>query len=437
MLFISWTEPHEFSEQAVRFYETIATLATPTIANLRLLQQQTEQLAFNQSLFEAFIDNFPALVFAKDTEGKIILANKALEAFFDRPKDELLGKTVHDLASKEAADAIWASEEQVIRNNETSVVEEYAPRPDGTVSARLSTKFPIRDAEGNATGVGGVAIDISEQKAAQAALEEAMQTSADIVSAIPSGLFIYQYEPPDQLILMDANPAAEELTGIALVDWLGREFNEIWADATERGVIDEYLKVAQTGEIYEAEEVMYEGNRVASAILTRVFPMPGDRIGVAFEDVTDQKTSEVERARLQEDIIEAQQRAIQELSTPIIPVMEGIIVMPVVGNIDTQRARQITRSLLAGVSAYRVNIVILDLTGVSVIDSGVANHLNKTIMAARLKGAQAIITGISDAVAESVVDLGIDWGSLETFRDLQTGLIAALANVGFELKKRE
>jgi ribose transport system substrate-binding protein len=144
--------------------------------------------------------------------------------------------------------------------------------------------------------------------------------------------------------------------------------------------------------------------------------------------------------RLQQEIIEAQQRAIEELSTPVIPIMNapdgggGIIVMPLIGSIDSLRARDITRSLLAGISRHRAKVVILDVTGVPIMDTGVVNHLNKTIQAARLKGARTIVTGISDAVAETIVDLGIDWSKIETQSDLQTGLQLALAGMGLHIK---
>ncbi len=133
-----------------------------------------------------------------------------------------------------------------------------------------------------------------------------------------------------------------------------------------------------------------------------------------------------ERVRLQQEVIEAQQRALQELLTPIIPILEGVIVMPLIGSIDTSRARDVTRSLLAGIREHHARVVILDITGVPVVDSGVAAYLTKSIQAARLKGARAIITGVSDAVAETVVDLGIDWSDIETVADLQTGLRVAL-----------
>jgi PAS domain S-box-containing protein len=157
-------------------------------------------------------------------------------------------------------------------------------------------------------------------------------------------------------------------------------------------------------------------------------------VGVST-DITAIKEAEEERERLQAEIIEAQQRAIQELSTPVIPVMDRIIVMPLVGSIDTMRAKDIMRTLLKGIREHKAKIVILDITGVPIMDSGVANHLNKTIQAARLKGAHTIVTGVSDAVAETIIDLGIDWDQVETLGDLQTGLLYALHRLGIRLTR--
>lgn len=155
------------------------------------------------------------------------------------------------------------------------------------------------------------------------------------------------------------------------------------------------------------------------------------------EEVKQRESSQAERDRLQQQIIEAQKRAIAELSTPIIPVMEGILVMPLVGSVDSMRAKEIMRSVLTGIGQHRAKVVILDITGVPLVDSGVAGHLNKTIQAARLKGARTIVSGISDAVAETIVDLGIDWTGIVTLSDLHTSLLAALDSVGFKLVREQ
>jgi len=155
------------------------------------------------------------------------------------------------------------------------------------------------------------------------------------------------------------------------------------------------------------------------------------------EQRAERERSEAEGLRLQQEVIEAQQRAIQELSTPVIPIVDtprgGVLVMPLIGSIDSLRAKDIMRVLLAGINQHRARVVILDITGVPIVDSGVANHLNKTIKAARLKGTQVIVTGITEAVAETIVDLGIDWSGIQTLGDLQGGLRAALASLGYRI----
>jgi DNA-binding LacI/PurR family transcriptional regulator/anti-anti-sigma regulatory factor len=156
-------------------------------------------------------------------------------------------------------------------------------------------------------------------------------------------------------------------------------------------------------------------------------------------EIEERERAQAESARLQQEVIEAQQRAIQELSTPIIPVLElpqggSVIVMPLIGSIDTLRARDVTRSLLAGIREHHAKVVILDITGVPIVDSGVAAYLNKTIQAARLKGARTIVTGISEAVAETIVDLGIDWSGIETLSDLRVGLKTALRGAEWRIE---
>ncbi len=155
-----------------------------------------------------------------------------------------------------------------------------------------------------------------------------------------------------------------------------------------------------------------------------------ERTAELQQEIVKRERAQAESQRLQQEVIEAQKRAIQELSTPIIPITDHIIVMPLIGSIDSLRAKDVMRTLLAGIRRHRAKVVILDVTGVAIVDSGVANHLNKTIQAARLKGAHTIVTGISDAVTETIVDLGIDWSGIETLANLQIGLRVALVKTG-------
>lgn len=134
-----------------------------------------------------------------------------------------------------------------------------------------------------------------------------------------------------------------------------------------------------------------------------------------------------------ERVIRQQQDAIRELSTPVLQIRERLLLLPIIGVIDTHRARLITESLLGAIRANRAKVVVMDITGVATIDSKVANHVIQTVTAAKLMGATVIVTGLSAEVAQSLVVLGIDLGKLNTVGDLQGGLEEAEYLLGHRL----
>ncbi len=109
-----------------------------------------------------------------------------------------------------------------------------------------------------------------------------------------------------------------------------------------------------------------------------------ERTAELEREAAERERAQAENLRLQQEVIEAQRQAIRELSAPVIPVFENVIVMPLIGSVNTLHARDIMRRLLEGIARHRAKVVILDVTGVPIVDSGVAAHLNKTIQAARL-----------------------------------------------------
>jgi rsbT co-antagonist protein RsbR len=138
-----------------------------------------------------------------------------------------------------------------------------------------------------------------------------------------------------------------------------------------------------------------------------------------------------------ERIIRQQQEAIRELSTPVLQVRERLLILPIIGVLDSQRARQLTEQLLRGIRANRAKVVVIDITGVPTIDSTVANHLVQTVEASRLMGANVIITGLSSEIAQTLVTIGVDLSKVNAVGDLQGGIEEAERLLGYEVIRGE
>ncbi len=138
-----------------------------------------------------------------------------------------------------------------------------------------------------------------------------------------------------------------------------------------------------------------------------------------------------------ERVIRQQQDAIRELSTPVLQVRERLLILPIIGVLDNQRASQLTEQLLHGIRTHRAKVVVIDITGVADVDEPVANHLVKTVDASRLMGASVIITGLSSEIAQTLVMIGVDLNKMNTIGDLQGGLEEAERLLGFKVSKME
>jgi ligand-binding sensor protein/anti-anti-sigma regulatory factor len=145
-----------------------------------------------------------------------------------------------------------------------------------------------------------------------------------------------------------------------------------------------------------------------------------------ISDMASQKLSAEKQA-------EAMTVLARELSSPVVPVFKGILVLPLIGSIDTRRAQQIMASLLEGIIAHQARVVIIDITGVPTVDTGVANHLIRTIQAAGLLGTESLLVGITPEVAQTIVQLGVDLSGIITRSDLQRGVEYALHSMGLRV----
>ena len=140
--------------------------------------------------------------------------------------------------------------------------------------------------------------------------------------------------------------------------------------------------------------------------------------------------------RTREAVIKRQQEELLELSTPVVKLWDGVLALPLIGTLDSQRSQTVMESLLQRIVDTGSEIAIIDITGVPTVDTLVAQHLLKTVTAIRLMGADCIISGVRPQIAQTIVHLGLDLGTLTTKANLADALKLALSRLGVTLTER-
>ena len=177
----------------------------------------------------------------------------------------------------------------------------------------------------------------------------------------------------------------------------------------------ETLKRARAGDFQAeiSEETLMSSNEVVA------------QLGQTFnETITDLR-----------EMIQQQELTIQELATPVLEIWDDVLAVPLVGTLDSQRSQEVMEKLLSSIVNYKVRYVILDLTGIQIVDTRTADHLIKIAQAASLLGTQCVVTGINPAVAQSIVELGIDLAHVITKRNLKEGLRVIIGSQALLKKK--
>jgi rsbT co-antagonist protein RsbR len=260
-----------------------------------------------------------------------------------------------------------------LRQNRTQLREEWARR---ITESRLLTAMTQEEIFAEATAVYDNYVAVLETGAVEAMEEYARDLSERI---IPRGV------------------ETREVLGIVL----------LLRDVLARSLFEKYQhNFSMLNEVLNSYEPA--ANRIA------------ETVGVSFVQ---------ERER----IIREQQEAIRELSTPVLQVRERLLILPIIGVLDPQRARQLTEQLLIGIRSHRAKVVVIDITGVPAVDSTVANHLVQTIDASRLMGATVIVSGLSSEIARTLATIGVDLMRMRTVGDLQGGIEEAERLLGYEL----
>lgn len=410
------------------------------VAELEALLEQRRQDDEVVTRLRTIIENTPDAISTADADGRIVYVNQAGKRLFGFSADLSVGDPrIPQFHPTWAADlilneALPHAAREGYWSGETAVLD-----AQGRETPVAQVIIAHKNAAGEVTHFSTVLRDISESKRIEATLRESEQRLLRFLDALSVGVFVVE---PDGRPFY-ANRSAIELLG-----------KGIMPDATTDQLAEVYRAfVAGTDQLYPTERMPLvralrgetslvddmEIARPDGRVLIEIHGAPirdaDGRIAygmVSFTDITVRRRAEEalrERA-LQQQVIEAQQAALRELSTPLMPIAEGVVVMPIVGSIDSRRAQQIMETLLEGIAAHSADIAILDITGVRVVDTQVAGALVRAAQAARMLGARVVLSGISAEIAQTLVHIGAEMSEMVALRSLQQGIAYALEQRG-------
>ena len=259
-----------------------------TLADVTARKCAEEALKASEGKLNAMLQSISDHMSMMDKDLNILWANEVAKRNFG---DDIIGRKCYEVYHGRKSPCepspcliLRAFQDGGVHEHDTKVTD----KDGNTAWFHCVANVALKDNNGKATAVLEVSTDVTNRRQA----EEALRISSDIVRSIPSGLFTYKYESPDKLFFLEGNPAAVRLSNIKISDSIGKEFNEIWPSARDRGITDSFLKVMKTGETYETEDQYYEDEKLAGVFRICAFPMSKELLGVAFENITQQKQAE-------------------------------------------------------------------------------------------------------------------------------------------------
>ncbi|MEW6045647.1 MAG: STAS domain-containing protein [Bacillota bacterium] len=225
---------------------------------------------------------------------------------------------------------------------------------------------------------------------------------------------------------------------------------ELLKDGLRKGDIGEYLEATRE----QARTLAAQGVKFSAVVglITGVAPLVDEMLVEAYAEDRPRLaralaalerlvglvvgTMGAEYTQVRETLLEEAHRSVlRELTVPVVPIWQGVLVVPLVGVLDSTRARQMTERLLDEIVERRAQVAIVDITGVPAVDTQVADYLIRAVKAARLLGTASVLVGIRPAIAQTLVHLGVDLRDVQTEANLQTGLEYAFRVLGFRIER--
>lgn len=391
------------------------------------LQEKDEQQQTRLQLLEALINTIPSPVFYKDIEGRYQDCNPLFASqILGLPKEQIVGHTLQELSHilpPDLKQVYQGQDEKLFHQPGTQTYETQVRCADGLRHDFIFSKATFVDANDQISGLVGVMMDITDRKR----MDRENRTFYTLADIAPEGIAVLSLHG----ILTYANPTFRTMYGYDDEDNLsGRSITDFFpADEQERAS-NMMHQVFEHGLWQEINNYQCKDGSLlpveASVMLIRDDDNQPQALAALHRDMTREIKREEELRQSKEQIIEAQSQALRQQGTPLLPLLDGVIAMPLIGTIDSERANQIMETLLEGVAYHNAHIAILDITGMQAVDEQVAMSLVQTAQAVGLLGAKVILTGIGPEIAQALVAMDADLRQVQTCGSLQDGIRKAM-----------
>jgi rsbT co-antagonist protein RsbR len=392
------------------------------------LRQRVAELETSEAQYRGLVETQRELVVRVDPEGRFTYVNEAYCRMFGKTRQELLGATfmpfIHEEDLPSALKAIEMLEAPPYRLS----IELRAMTMDGWRWLAWDD-YAIKDEHGKTIEIQGVGRDITNRKQAEEALRENEERYRNMVENATIGIFRTSVEGK----ILEANPTTVRILSYAsereLITSVTNLATDVYASPEQRAAVMSQMRERDGKAQMEVDLRQRDGSVIA--VNLHIWAVRDNQGNVKWlegflEDITEQKRQKEAQELFQQQMIEAQQAALRELSTPLLPLADHVIAMPLIGTMDEERTQQVMETLLEGIARFQADIAILDITGIRVIDTQVAQALMRTAQAVKLLGARVVLTGIQPQIAQTLVHLGADLGGIVTRSTLQSGIAFAL-----------
>ncbi|MFN2415245.1 MAG: PAS domain S-box protein [Pyrinomonadaceae bacterium] len=413
----------------------------------------------------AIVESSEDAIVSKTLEGVITSFNAAAERLYGYRAEEVLGQHISTIVPPELHQELDEIDATLRRGEKVSHLETVRLRKDGTRVEVAVSISPVRDSKGRTVGAADIARDITARRRRDAELARRIHQAAlgaEVGAALAEGggelrrvlqdcaesvvrhldaafARVWTIERGSDVLELQASagmythtdgahgrvPVGMYKIGLIAAERRPHLTNSVVGDPR---VGDQEWAKAE-GMVAFAGYPLLVGDRLVGVVaMFARSALPEDTLE-ALSSVANVIAQGVERRRAEEALaalLHEREQTIEEVSTPVVPVLDGVLVLPLIGSLDSRRTARATRAALTEVTRQGARVCIIDITGARLVDSNAVANLTNLVQALKLVGAEACVTGVGAQVAQTLVGLGLDMRGLRTYRTLAQALAALL-----------